>query len=374
VRLPVVVHRKNGSAGNIACTYYTEQDSAVKDVDYEHAEGRLEFTPGQVSAELTLNILPRGRYEKKEIFRLYLADPQGGARFDETTDGGSKNCILTVTIAPEEGRKTIVDNLLSVVNQDQLRQGNRTYKQQLLSAIFPDAGDDEDGEPQSRSERAMQLVMHVLLLPWNIFFALIPPPEYCGGWLCFSLSLVAIGFVTAMIGDLAALFGCVMSLPDGITAITFVALGTSLPDTFASKTAAEQDPSADASVGNVTGSNSVNVFLGLGLPWTIGAVYWRLAGRNADWQEEYRDHGDFALWNQGGGKFVVVGGDLGFSVAVFTGCAVCCLLILAIRRSLFGGELGGPKRYAYLSSCIMVLLWVLYIALSSWKIMQSYKC
>lgn len=208
----------------------------------------------------------------------------------------------------------------------------------------------------------------------HIFFALIPPPEYCGGWLCFSLSLVAIGFVTAMIGDLAALFGCVMSLPDGITAITFVALGTSLPDTFASKTAAEQDPSADASVGNVTGSNSVNVFLGLGLPWTIGAVYWRLAGRNADWQEEYRDHGDFALWNQGGGKFVVVGGDLGFSVAVFTGCAVCCLLILAIRRSLFGGELGGPKRYAYLSSCIMVLLWVLYIALSSWKIMQSYKC
>ena len=33
-------------------------------------------------------------------------------------------------------------------------------------------------------------------------------------------------------------------------------------DTFASKTAAIQDETADASVGNVTGSNAVNVFLG----------------------------------------------------------------------------------------------------------------
>merc|ERR1719415_500070 len=65
-----------------------------------------------------------------------------------------------------------------------------------------------------------------------------------------------------------------MSMPASITAITFVALGTSLPDTFASKSAATQDPHADASVGNVTGSNSVNVFLGLGLPWMMASIFW----------------------------------------------------------------------------------------------------
>jgi len=32
--------------------------------------------------------------------------------------------------------------------------------------------------------------------------------------------------------------GCVIGLKPGVTAITFVAIGTSLPDTFASKTAA----------------------------------------------------------------------------------------------------------------------------------------
>ena len=33
------------------------------------------------------------------------------------------------------------------------------------------------------------------------------------------------------------------------------------------------EKTADNSIGNVTGSNSVNVFLGLGLPWVMAAIY-----------------------------------------------------------------------------------------------------
>ena len=47
-----------------------------------------------------------------------------------------------------------------------------------------------------------------------------------------------------------------------------------LPDTFASMTAATSEPHADNSLGNITGSNSVNVFLGLGLPWAAASLYW----------------------------------------------------------------------------------------------------
>jgi len=47
-----------------------------------------------------------------------------------------------------------------------------------------------------------------------------------------------------------------------------------MPDTFASKAAAINEKTADSSVGNVNGSNSVNVFLGLGLPWVIATIYW----------------------------------------------------------------------------------------------------
>ena len=38
-----------------------------------------------------------------------------------------------------------------------------------------------------------------------------------------------------------------------MTGITIVALGTSMPDTFASRSAAVQDDTADASIGNITG-------------------------------------------------------------------------------------------------------------------------
>jgi len=53
-------------------------------------------------------------------------------------------------------------------------------------------------------------------------------------------------------------------------------MGTSLPDTFASAIAAKKEKTADNAIGNVTGSNSVNVFLGLGLPWVIAAIYWQI--------------------------------------------------------------------------------------------------
>merc|ERR1712166_474971 len=104
-----------------------------------------------------------------------------------------------------------------------------------------------------------------------------------GGWLCFLVALIFIGGVTAILGDMASLLGCCMGMPDDITAITLVALGTSLPDTFASKVSAQQDENADNSIGNVTGSNSVNVFLGLGLPWTLAAVYWENEGAPDEW-------------------------------------------------------------------------------------------
>jgi solute carrier family 8 (sodium/calcium exchanger) len=166
---------------------------------------------------------------------------------------------------------------------------------------------------------------------------------------------------------MAKLLGCCMGVPDSITAITFVALGTSLPDTFASKAAAVQDEYADASVVNVTGSNSVNVFLGLGLPWMIGAIYWNQVDSPQKWKDLYPDiHNLYP-----GGAFVVRSGDLGFSVIVFTSVALCVLIILVARRSVFGAELGGPTTSARASSLLLFCLWLLYISLCSWNGMKN---
>lgn len=180
------------------------------------------------------------------------------------------------------------------------------------------------------------------------------------------LALVMIGFLTSVVCDFAELLGCVLNVQDSVVAITFVALGTSMPDLFASKTAAVQDKTADASIVNVTGSNCVNVFLGIGLPWSMSAVYWTAVGATDAWKLAYPDM--ISIYPTG--VFVVRGGDLAFSVVVFTVCAIIALGLIHFRRMKFGGELGGPRVPALMSSFLLMCLWILYLVLSIWKTMS----
>ena len=122
------------------------------------------------------------------------------------------------------------------------------------------------------------MALHFLSIFWKVLFATIPPPSYCGGWLTFTVALVYIAMLTAVIGDAAGQLGCAVGLSDLVTAISLVAVGTSLPDLFASKQAVTDGTNADAAVGNITGSNSVNVFLGLGLPWLLASLYYTSKG------------------------------------------------------------------------------------------------
>merc|ERR1711937_67807 len=208
--------------------------------------------------------------------------------------------------------------------------------------------DDEEGEEGEEGEEKMpscgDYIMHFLTLPWKLIFAFIPPTAMANGYVTFVISIAFIGACTAIIGDVAGHLGCFINLKDGVNAIAFVALGTSVPDTFASKTAAIEDETADASVGNVTGSNAVNVFLGIGIAWTMAAIY----------------------HEAGGGKFIVPVGSLGFSVTVFCIEALLAILILFMRRSpVVGGELGGPKLFKTISSAIFVFFWCFYVAISA---------
>jgi solute carrier family 8 (sodium/calcium exchanger) len=357
---PITIKRTCGLRGDVTCRYKTEDGSAIGGKDYVPTEGILTFKDNQTRGTIEVTICPKGRYQSSETFRLVLYDAEGGIRFCEKADGGPTIAILTVTITPETSVQKKTDSVVNLLAKkwDKQSIGNSNYKDQFRNAVLVNGGDEGDAG-------VADWVMHIIGLPWKLLFALIPPTDYCDGWLCFNVSLAFIGFVTVFIGDLAGLLGCTMGVPDQVTAITFVALGTSLPDTFASKTAAQQDEFADASIGNVTGSNSVNVFLGLGLPWTFGALAWTTREQTELWLSRYpsvaKDYpGE-------GGKFVVIGGSLGFSVGVFTGCALVCVAILCLRRRFVGGELGGPTFSKYGSAFAMICLWITYISMSSWK-------
>ena len=96
-------------------------------------------------------------------------------------------------------------------------------------------------------------------------------------------------------------------------------------------------------VGNITGSNSVNVFLGLGLPWVIASLFYNAKGQH----------------------FCFPAGGLVASVGCFTVCAVLCLALVEARRRCYGGELGGHDRSRWAHFAILVGLWFGYVAFST---------
>ncbi|CAB0037572.1 unnamed protein product, partial [Trichogramma brassicae] len=141
-------------------------------------------------------------------------------------------------------------------------------------------------------------------------------------------------------------------------------------DTFASKVAACQDKYADASVGNVTGSNAVNVFLGIGIAWSIAAIYHSYKG---------------SVFSVNPGKYnfsfmpikpraekplfftkIIFLDRLAFSVTLFCSEACVVIVILMLRRSkAIGGELGGPMGIKILTSMVLFGLWIFYLIMST---------
>lgn len=96
-------------------------------------------------------------------------------------------------------------------------------------APFRPEDEDEDDTGEERLPSCFDYVMHFLTVFWKVLFACVPPTDYLNGWACFFVSIVIIGLLTAVIGDLASHFGCTIGLKDSVTAVVFVALGTSVP-------------------------------------------------------------------------------------------------------------------------------------------------
>ncbi|KAL2095545.1 hypothetical protein ACEWY4_007693 [Coilia grayii] len=370
--MEVTVVRNSGARGTVILPYHTEAGSAKGGgEDYEDVRGELEFVNDQTIQTIQVRIIDDEEYEKHENFFIMLDEPRWLKRGisalllnQEDPDGQmsaeeeearriaemgkpilGEHSRLEVVIEESYEFKSTVDKLIKKTNLA-LVIGTHSWREQFVEAVTVSAGGDEedDNGREERSPSCVDYVMHFVTVFWKVLFACVPPTEYWNGWACFIVSISVIGLLTAVIGDLASHFGCTVGLKDSVTAVVFVALGTSLPDTFASKVAATQDQYADACVGNVTGSNAVNVFLGIGIAWSVAAIYWEVQGK----------------------QFRVDPGSLAFSVTLFTIFAFICMGVLLFRRRpSIGGELGGARIPRLLTSLLFVSLWLLYILFSS---------
>ncbi|XP_048337989.1 sodium/calcium exchanger 1 isoform X3 [Sphaerodactylus townsendi] len=401
--MEVKVLRTSGARGNVIVPYKTIEGTAKGGgEDFEDTCGELEFQNDEIVKTISIKVIDDEEYEKNKTFYIEIGEPRlvemsekkGGftitgkllngqpvfrkvhardhpfpstvINFQEENDEKQpltskeeeerriaemgrpilgEHTKLEVIIEESYEFKNTVDKLIKKTNLA-LVVGTNSWREQFIEAITVSAGEDDDDDEcgEEKLPSCFDYVMHFLTVFWKVLFAFVPPTDYWNGWACFVVSILMIGLLTAFIGDLASHFGCTIGLKDSVTAVVFVALGTSVPDTFASKVAATQDQYADASIGNVTGSNAVNVFLGIGVAWSIAAIYHAANGNS----------------------FRVDPGNLAFSVTLFTIFAFISVgVLLYRRRPEIGGELGGPRTPKILTSCLFVLLWLLYIFFSS---------
>jgi solute carrier family 8 (sodium/calcium exchanger) len=378
-KIEVTVRRFDGCIGTLSCDISVVGMSAVAGRDFEplgKGEDKLVFLHGELEKKVRINVVDDASYEKDETFKVVVSNVIfKGDKAEETAAasrltgiGQYPECI--VTIKSDDSRGGLFENFTAKLNlnSDKIKIGTATYSQQFHEAthIVPQLVVDDAGN-ESLVFTTDQVIMHIISLPWKVLFSIIPPTDWCGGKATFVVAICLIGLVTAFISDLASLFGCVAGLEDSVTAITFVALGTSLPDTFASRTAAIMDQTADASIGNITGSNAVNVFLGLGMPWTLASIYWAVNPDDKDWHEKYGN----TEYSSSKAQFVVPAGALGFSVTTFVLCGCTCIGTLMLRRKVFGSELGGPMTTE--TACFFCLLWFTYVLLSALKVYGYFK-
>jgi len=148
----------------------------------------------------------------------------------------SKKNVCVVTIVQSESMQKEIKAKAKMMGYF-FESQEITYMQQFLQACKCGPQIDNDDLIVNEVELG-EALFHFATIGWKVLFATIPPSHYGKGSVAFVVALTYIGIVTMFVGEVATIFGCVIGLKPSVTAITFVALGTSLPDTFASKTAA----------------------------------------------------------------------------------------------------------------------------------------
>ncbi|XP_056020515.1 sodium/calcium exchanger 3-like isoform X18 [Ostrea edulis] len=335
-KVRVNVERDYGLDGKVTMEYSTIDGTAVggtslsKDVDYIQVSGTLEFKHQETSKTIEIKINKDSKGSKN--FVVALKNPSLGAKI------GHRSAVVC-----HINKESLEDRIAEVIKEEE-EDEPITWGGQFRNAMSIEGGQDDDGNDVPPS--FMDYFLHFLTFFWKLVGAMVPPTTMLGAWPAFVFSLVYIALLTLVIEQLGHLLGCVVGLKTSVTGITIIALGTSLPDTFASRTAAIQDEHADAAIGNVTGSNSVNVFLGLGLPWVLSTMY--------------------AYAN--GTEYKVPTGNLTQSVIIFSSLGALCIIILILRRKFVGGELGGKNPFIkWGSSLTLFFMWTIYIVLASLK-------
>lgn len=325
----VAVRRRSGADGKVSIDYFTKDGTAFSGTHFKSAKGTLVFEPRETVQIIQIPILPF-QSQGHLAFRLMLDNPLGGVVL-----GTRREC--RVLLVPGQRLKKTPAHGGS--GGDELGGYDLwgEWEGRFKEAVKPTFDEDAKG-----AELWISMCAHYVSITFKLLAACLPPPEWYSGYPGLIAALLMLGALMGVVKCAARMLGCATGLSDMMTGLTIVAFGTSLPDTFASVYAALNSDYADEAIGNVMGSNCVNVFLGLGIPWVICSLF-------------YASHGDV---------YHVIAGSLGFSIMVFNVLALVVIAMIVFMRGK-GGELGSPNRLVkWLLFWFYMSLWFIFLILS----------
>ncbi|KAF8672934.1 hypothetical protein HU200_049128 [Digitaria exilis] len=290
-----------------------EEDASV---DYDICDEISEM-PSASSDKDTVDIFSGDSYDNAEYFKV----PEKDIERSSTVNDVLKNM--------QEDK-----SLLSI------------WWQQFVMVTYLDSS--ESRKMDSTCLSFTKIFWNLLLAPWKLLFAFVPPYHIAHGWIAFLCSLIFISGIAYGVTKLTDQISCVTGINPYVIAFTALAAGTSWPDLVASKIAAERQVTADSAIANITCSNSVNIYVGIGVPWLINTVY------------------NFFVYQEP--LYIANAAGLSFSLLVFFATSLGCITVLVFRRIVLGAELGGPRLWAWVTSVYFMVLWVIFVVFSSLRV------
>lgn len=148
-------------------------------------------------------------------------------------------------------------------------------------------------------------------------------------WTLFASVCLLIGGFTYFAVDSTLRLGCLAEIPPIIMGLIIMAAGTSVPDAIGSFVVAKQGY-GDMAVANAVGSNTINILVGLGLPWMLYAAV--------------------------EGPIDMPTNDLEESILILIGCLMAYLTILTVNKFRVTKVVGGLMLATYVSAIVFIVV------------------
>ena len=344
----VEVVRKNGCSGKVKLNYeireYSKQvpNKAKEGLDFIAKSDTLHFEHGETKKNIKVDIIAIKNEdpERDDIFeiRLFDIEPEGAKLSKKNTWTihivGSSELVYKV----QDLEKTLL-----IMNRNDHKV---SWLGQFRRAWLLHPQVDEEGNVYEVS--GFDAFLHFISIGWKVILSIIPPSRIWFGIPTIWISLVLIGALAAFIRQASELFGCIIELKDPITAIIFVALGTSIQNLFTSIRAAYKSRYADSALAIIPICSWVNVFVGLGLSWIVAIIYYESKNK----------------------AYSVPASTLGLEALMFFIFAAVTYILLLLKRWITGGEIGGNMAIRWLVFAVMAIMWILFIIFSA---LRAYK-